>query len=80
MVGVMVTSSKRSCPLAAPPRTVAVSASDPKAGQGPPMPPPETLRHSEASMAQSLVGSLLLSPESWCTQGFVFALQQSFFP
>ena len=28
-------------------------------------------RHSQASLGQSLVGSLLLSPGSWCTQGFV---------
>ena len=31
--------------------------------------------HSQASLAQSLVGSLLLFPGSWCTQGFVCALQ-----
>ena len=36
-----------------------------------------TPRHSRASLAQSLVGSLLLSPGSWCTQGFVCALQES---
>ena len=29
---------------------------------------------------QSLVGSLLLSPGSWCTQGSVWALQESIFP
>ena len=28
----------------------------------------------------SLVGSLLLSPRSWCTQGFVCALQESVSP
>ena len=33
-----------------------------------PRPPPETLKHSQARMAQSLVGSLLLFPESWCAQ------------
>ena len=33
--------------------------------------------HSWASLAQSLVGSLLFSPGSWCTQG---ALQQSVSP
>ena len=27
--------------------------------------------HSEASLGQSPVGSLLLSPDSWCTQGFL---------
>ena len=30
-----------------------------------------------ASLGQSLVGSLLLSPGSWCAQGFVCALQES---
>ena len=42
-----------------------------------PMPPPGTPGHSQASLGQSLVGSLLLSPESWCTQDFVCALQES---
>ena len=42
-----------------------------------PMPPPGTPGHSQASLGQSLVGSLLLSPESWCTQGFVYGLQES---
>ena len=32
------------------------------------------------SLAQSLVGSLFLSPGSWCTQGFVCALQESVSP
>ena len=36
--------------------------------------------HSQALMGQSLVGSLLLFPGSWCTQGFVCALQESVFP
>ena len=36
--------------------------------------------HSQAIMGQSLVGSLLLFPGSWCTQGFVCALQESVFP
>ena len=36
-----------------------------------------TPRHSRASLAQSLMGSLLLSPGSWCTQDFVCALQES---
>ena len=39
-----------------------------------PVPPLETPRHSKASLAQFLVGTLLLSPGSWCTQGFVCAL------
>ena len=33
-----------------------------------PMPPPETPRHSQAGLGQSLVGSLLLSPRSCYTQ------------
>ena len=33
-----------------------------------------------SSLDQSLVGSLLLSPGSWCPQGFVCALQESVFP
>ena len=45
-----------------------------------PMPPLETPGHSQASLAQSLVGTLLLSPGSWCTQGFVSALQESVSP
>ena len=39
--------------------------------------PPPTPGHSQASLGQSLVGSLLLSPGSWCTQGSVCALQVS---
>ena len=34
----------------------------------------------QASLAQPRVGSLPLSPGSWCTQGFVCALQESLFP
>ena len=34
-------------------------------------------RHSRASLGQSFVGSLLLSPGSWWTQGSVCALQES---
>ena len=48
-------------------------------------PPPthsllETPGHSWASLGQSLVGSLVLSPGSWCTQGFVCTLQGSVSP
>ena len=42
--------------------------------------PPETPGRSRASLGQPLVGSLLLSPGSWCTQGFVCALQESVSP
>ena len=47
-------------------------------------PPPTqaTARDSWAhtSLGHSLVGSLLLSPGSWCAQGFVCVLQESVFP
>ena len=61
----MATSFKRSC---AP--TVVFSDPDPAVSHGQPMPPLETPGHSQASLAQSLVGSLLLFSGSWCTQGF----------
>ena len=38
----------------------------------------ETSGHSRASLGQSLVGSLLLFPGSWCAQGFVCALKYLF--
>ena len=41
---------------------------------------PETPGYSQGSLGQSLVGSLLLSPGSWCTQGFVCDLQESVSP
>ena len=75
MVGVMETSFKRTYA-----KTVVFSAPDPTAGHCQLMPLPETPRHSQASVAQSLVGSLLLSPGSWCTQGFVCVLQESVSP
>ena len=46
----------------------------------PPMPLLEIPGHSRASLGQSLVGSLLLSPGSWLTQGFICALQESVSP
>ena len=42
--------------------------------------PLETPVHSLGSLAQSLVGSPLLSPGSWCTQGFVCSIQESVSP
>ena len=45
-----------------------------------PMPPPETPGYSQAKLTQSILGTLLLSPGSWCTQGFVCALQESVSP
>ena len=53
---------------------------NPTAGHCQPMPPLGTPGHSQASLSQSLVGSVLLSPGSWCTQGFVCALQESVSP
>ena len=57
-----------------------IQCPDPMTAHCQPMPPPETPEHSQASLAQSLVGSLLLSPGSWCTQGFVCILQESVSP
>ena len=57
--------------------TATLSASDPEASHHQPTPPPETPGHSQASLAQSLVGSLLLPPGPWCAQGFLWALQES---
>ena len=44
--------------------TAILSAPDPAAGYREPTPPPETPGHSQASLGQSLVGTLLLSPGS----------------
>ena len=57
-----------------------LSAPDPTAGHHWPTPPPETPGHSQANVGQFLVGSLLLSPGSWCTQGFICALQEPVSP
>ena len=51
--------------------TVVVSAPDPATGSCQPTRLLETPGHSQASLAQSLVGSLLLSPGSWYAQGFI---------
>ena len=73
---IMATSFKRSHACAA-----ALSAPDPVAGHCPPTPVPETPGHSQASLDQSLLGSLLLSPGSWCTQRVCFACtSKSLFP
>ena len=72
---IMATSFKRCCA-----GTATLSPPDPAAGHCRPTPPPETPGHSRASLGQSLVGSLLLAPGSWCTQGFVCALQESVSP
>ena len=57
-------------------RTVVFNAPYPMAGYCRSTPPPETPGHSQGSLAQSLLGSLLLSSGSQCTQGFVCSLQE----
>ena len=61
-------------------RALLHSVPRPCAGHCRPTPPPETPGHSWASLGQFLVESLLLSPGSWCTQGFVCAFQESVSP
>ena len=58
----------------------ALSASNPEAGHLQPTPLPETPGHSWACLGQFLMGPLLLSPGSWCPQGFVCGLQESISP
>ena len=41
---------------------------------------PKTSGHSQASLVQPHMRSLLLSPGSWCTRGFVCAFQESVSP
>ena len=72
---IMVTSFKKSYAGTATP-----SAPNPAAGHRRPMPLPETPGHSWVSLGQSLAGSLLLPPGSWCTKGFVCALPESVSP
>ena len=60
--------------------TAALSGPNPAAGHHQPMPLPETPGHSRASLGQSLVGSLLLCPGSWCKQCSVCALQECVSP
>ena len=69
---IMETSFKRS-----PVCTAALRTCNPAAGHRQPIPPLENPGHSRARLGHSLVGSVLLSPGSWCTQGFVCALQES---
>ena len=71
---IMSTSFKRSHAC-----TAALSAPNPVAGHCLSTSLPETPGHSQASLGQSLVGSLLLYPGSWCTQGFACTPQESFF-
>ena len=60
---IMVTSLKKSHAC-----TATISAPNPAAGHHRPTPPLDTPGHSWASLGQSPVGSLLLSPGSWCTR------------
>ena len=60
--------------------TVPTLLPDTAAGHCRPTPLSETPGHSWASWGQSLVGSLLLSPGFWGTQGSVCALQESVSP
>ena len=57
--------------------TATLSAPNPPAGHHWPTPLLETPGHSQASLGQSLVGSLFLPPGSWCTQASVCALQEA---
>ena len=75
VVKIMVTYFKRSHA-----HTATLIAPDPLAGHHRPTPLREVPGHSQARVGQSLVGSLLLYPGSWCTQAFVCALQESVSP
>ena len=66
----MVTSLKRS-------HSCTVHAPNPAAGHHRPMPLLETPGYLRTSLGQSFVGSVLLSPGSWCAQSSVGALQES---
>ena len=69
---IMVTSFKRSRAC-----TATLSAPNPAAGHHQPMPPLETPGHK--SLGQIVVGSLLLSPGSWCT-GICLCPPRVYFP
>ena len=60
--------------------TAKLTAPNPAAGDHRPISLLETPGHSWASLGQSLVASLLLSPGSWCAQCSVCALQESVSP
>ena len=71
---IMVTSFKRSHAY-----TATLSAPNPAASHHRLTPLLETPGHSQASLGQSLMGSLLLSPGSWCTR-FSLCLPKVCFP
>ena len=60
--------------------TATLRAPDPAPGYHWYTPMLDTSGHSWASLGPSLVGPLLLSSGSWCTQGFVCSLQESVSP
>ena len=63
-----------------PCRHCCTQSPNPAAGHRWPMSPLESPGHTRASLGQFLVGSLLLSPGSWCAQGFVCARQECVSP
>ena len=69
---IIATSFKMSCA-----HTAAFNAPVPVAGHLWPTPLLQTPGHSRASLGQSPVGSVFLSPVSWCIQCSVCALQES---
>ena len=71
---IMVTSFKRSHAC-----TSTLSDSNPAAGHHQPTSLVETPGYSQASLGQSLVGSLLLSPGFWCTR-FCLCPPRVYFP
>ena len=75
VIKIVATSFKRSHA-----HTATLSAPNPAVGYSQPTPLLETSEHSWAGLGQSFVGLLLLSPGSWCIQGSVCALQESFSP
>ena len=60
--------------------TATVSGPSPAAGHHRPMPPLDTPGHLQASLGQSLAGSLLLSPGSWCTRFCLCPPRGHYFP
>ena len=62
-----------------PPRTAAASSPVFQAGHCWSTPSWENLKYSQAGLTQSFLGTWILSFGSWCTQGFVCALQESLF-
>ena len=68
---------KHLCQHTATPKTVVVHTLDPTAGHCQPTSLLETPRHSQASLAQSLVRTLVLCLGFWCAQWIVCSLKES---